>query len=62
MARQSPGGIVAPTGKRRSWAIRFRDANGKRHTVALGTPDEGWTRKRAEDELANVLADVRRGI
>ncbi len=59
-ARQSTGGVITPSGVRRSWAIRFR-AYGKRHTVALGRPEDGWTRKRAEEELANVLADVRRG-
>jgi integrase len=61
MARRSTGGVVAPTGQRRSWAIRFR-AGGKRYTVALGRPEDGWNRQRAEDELANVLTDVRRGI
>ena len=60
-ARQSTGGVIAPSGQRRSWTIRFR-AYGKRQTVALGRPEEGWNRKRAEEELANVLADVRRGI
>jgi hypothetical protein len=28
---------------------------------ALGTVADGWTRRWAEEELANVLADVRRG-
>jgi integrase len=41
--------------------VRFR-AYGKRRYLRLGTADEGWTRRKAEDELANVLADVRRGI
>jgi integrase len=59
--RKSTGGVVPPTGQRRSWSIRFR-ANGKRYTVALGRPEEGWNRERADEELANVLADVRRGI
>jgi integrase len=43
-----------------TWAIRFR-AYGSRHYVTLGSSKEGWTRQRAEEELANVLADVRRG-
>ncbi|HET7053879.1 MAG TPA: site-specific integrase [Solirubrobacterales bacterium] len=60
-ARRSTGGVVAPTGQRRSWSIRFR-AGGKRYTIALGRPEDGWNRQRAEDELANVLADIRRGI
>lgn len=45
----------------RTFALRFR-AYGKRRYLRLGTADEGWTRRKAEDELANVLADVRRGI
>jgi integrase len=45
----------------RTFALRFR-AYGKRRYLRLGTVDEGWTRQKAEDELANVLADVRRGI
>lgn len=43
------------------FAIRFR-AYGDRHYVTLGRRTEGWTPKRAADELSNVLADVRRGI
>jgi integrase len=34
----------------------------KRRYVTLGTAEDGWTRQRAEEELANVMADVRRGI
>jgi integrase len=44
----------------RGYALRFR-AYDERQYVTLGTRSEGWTRKRAETELANVLADVRRG-
>lgn len=43
------------------FALRFR-AYGKRRYVTLGTTAAGWTRRKAEEELANVLADVRRGI
>jgi integrase len=45
----------------RTFALRFR-AYGRRRYLTLGTADEGWTRRRAEEELENVLADVRRGI
>ncbi len=45
----------------RTFALRFR-AYGKRRYVTLGTTAEGWSRSKAEDELANVLTDVRRGI
>ncbi|MDX6697747.1 MAG: integrase [Solirubrobacteraceae bacterium] len=45
----------------RGYALRFH-ANGRRHYLTLGMRADGWTRRRAEDELQNVLADVRRGI
>jgi Site-specific recombinase XerD len=45
----------------RTFGLRFR-AYGKRRYVNLGTAEQGWTARKAEDELANVLADVRRGI
>lgn len=62
MARQPTGQVIEPDGQRqRSWAIRFR-AYGERRYLTLGTAEEGWSRRRAEEELANVLADVRRGI
>ncbi len=44
----------------RGYALRFR-AYGERQYVTLGMQSEGWTEKRAETELANILADVRRG-
>jgi integrase len=44
-----------------TWSIRFQ-AGGRRRTMKLGSADEGWTRQKAEEELANVLADVRRGV
>ncbi|HKI86400.1 MAG TPA: phage integrase SAM-like domain-containing protein, partial [Thermoanaerobaculia bacterium] len=45
----------------RTFALRFR-AYGKRRYVTLGTAAEGWSRRKAEEEMANVLADVRRGL
>ncbi len=45
----------------RTFALRFR-AYGERRYVTLGSVADGWTRANAERELANVLADVRRGI
>lgn len=45
----------------RGYALRFR-AYGERQYVTLGMEREGWDRQRAEEELANILADVRRGI
>jgi integrase len=44
-----------------TFALRFR-AYGKREYVTLGTAEEGWTQAKAQTELENVLADVRRGI
>src|SRR5215203_535901 len=45
--------------KAKTSALRFR-AYGKREYLTLGT--DGWTQARAQEELENVLADVRRGI
>lgn len=44
-----------------TYSIRFR-ANGKRHSVRLGTSEDGWTRKRAERELQNTLVLVEKGL
>lgn len=43
------------------YALRFR-AYGRRHLVTLGSAADGWSRRRAEDELRHVLADVERGL
>lgn len=62
MARRLTGQVLALDRKSgRVYALRFR-AYGKRRYVTLGTRAEGWSRQRAEEELSNVLADVRRGI
>ncbi len=45
----------------RTFALRFR-AYGKRRYVTLGRPPTAGPARKAEEELANVLADVRRGI
>jgi integrase len=58
MARPAKGAVV-PT-KTGGYALRFT-AYGERRYVTLGTEAEGWTRDRAEGELQNVMADVRRG-
>jgi integrase len=61
MARRPTGQVIEHKRKRgRVFALRFR-ANGDRHYTTLGSTTEGWNRQRAEDELQNVLADVRRG-
>ncbi len=43
------------------YALRFR-ANGRRQYVRLGTAADGWTRERAERELADTMALVRKGL
>lgn len=55
MARKSTGQVIAPSGRQKSWAIRFR-AYGERHYRS------GFeTREQAEAELAYTLAAVERG-
>ncbi len=62
MARPLTGQVLERAGKRGStFALRFR-AYGQRQYLTLGGAAEGWTRAKAEQELANVLADVRRGL
>jgi integrase len=61
MARPQ-GRIVEREGRNGTrFAIRFM-ASGERRFQTLGTSSEGWTRARAQTELQNALADVRRGI
>ncbi len=43
------------------YALRFR-AYRRREYLTLGSSSDGWTRQRAEIELQNILADVRRGL
>jgi integrase len=62
MAARSKGHVEErPWKSGRGYALRFR-AYGERQYVTLGLESEGWNRERAEEELANILADVRRGI
>ncbi len=62
MARANTGTVVErETKKGTVYALRFR-ANGRREYLTLGSSEDGWTRRKADQELANVLADVRRGI
>jgi integrase len=62
VARPATGQVVVRKRKGgETFGLRFR-AYGKRRYLSLGTAEEGWNRRRAEEELANVLADVRRGI
>lgn len=45
----------------RVYALRFM-AYGERRYLTLGRRSDGWDRRAAEEELQNVLADVRRGF
>ena len=46
---------------RLTYSIRFR-VNGKRQSVTLGTDADGWTQRKAERKLEDVLARVRAGV
>jgi hypothetical protein len=60
MARKATGSVVVRAGARgKTYALRFR-AYGERRYQTLGLDMEGWTRRRAEEELENVLASIRR--
>src|SRR4051812_47358708 len=62
MPKAPTGGVVEKTTSRgTSFALRFR-ALGERRFLHLGYASEGWTRARADEELQNVLADVRRAL
>src|SRR4051794_16733311 len=62
MGRKKGGTVLERTTKRgRVFALRFI-AYDQRAYLTLGDEHDGWTREKAEDELDNILADVRRGI
>jgi integrase len=62
MPRPATGQVVVDERRRSpTFGLRFR-AYGRREYVTLGTAEEGWSRAKAQTELQNVLADVRRGI
>jgi integrase len=61
MARRSTGQVVTRRTKRGTvYALRFY-AGGERHYLTLGSAEEGWNRRKAEDELAATMAAVRAG-
>jgi integrase len=62
MAARSQGHVLERAWKSgRGYALRF-NAYGERQYLTLGLETDGWTRQRADEELQNILADVRRGI
>ena len=60
MGRPATGSVVEPKSFQQSWALRI-PAYGERYFVTLGTGEEGWSWKKADEERQNVMADVRRG-
>ena len=60
-ARKEGGVLVRKRKLGRVYALRFR-AYGERRYLTLGFEHEGWDLAKAEVELQNVLADVRRGL
>ncbi|HEX3391662.1 MAG TPA: tyrosine-type recombinase/integrase [Solirubrobacteraceae bacterium] len=52
--------MIPPTAKQPCFGLRFR-AYGKRRYITLGRLEDGWTRLRAERELAVVLREVELG-
>jgi integrase len=61
MARRAEGQVVVYRGKRGTvYRARYRDADGRRVCETIGSEHEGWTPRRAEQRLAELLVDVRR--
>src|SRR5947208_7326046 len=44
-----------------TYSLRFR-VNGKREILTLGTDTEGWTFRKAERQLEDVLARIRADV
>ena len=62
MAKRIKGEVLVREWKAgRGFALRF-SAYGRRRYLTLGLEAEGWSAERAQEELENVLADVRRGL
>jgi len=58
--RAKRGVLERPCGTGKVCAVRFQ-VHGERHYLTLGSPEEGWTRRRAEEELQDLRTDFRRG-
>jgi integrase len=52
--------LERPFGGSKVFALGFR-AYGRRRYLTLGTPEEGWTRRRGEEEMDVIRAEVERG-
>ncbi|MDP9376175.1 MAG: site-specific integrase [Actinomycetota bacterium] len=60
MSRSAGQVVEKPSARGTVYALRFT-ALGRRQYVTLGPAEDGWTRERAEGELAYVIEQVRRG-
>jgi integrase len=61
MGPKATGQVIERKGKHGiTYAARVR-AYGERHYLSLGYSWHGYTRRQAETELENILADIRRG-
>jgi len=62
MARPATGQVLTRRGKQGIvFSLRFR-AGGRRQCVTLGRRSDGWTQAKAEQELADTLTLVRKGL
>src|SRR3954468_1024770 len=62
MPRPATGQVIERTGKRGGApALRLTRRGAHRRQVRLGSDAPAWTRRRAEEQLQAVLADLRRG-
>src|SRR3954452_1024288 len=52
--------LERPSGGSKVLALRF-PAYGRRRYLTLGTPSEGWTRRRGEEEMDVIRTEVERG-
>ncbi len=61
MARQATGQVLERKGKHGTTYATRVSAYNQRHYLTLGHSWEGYTRRQAETEIQNILADIRRG-
>jgi len=55
------GSVIEYRGKRGLvFRAKFTDASGRQVMETLGAERDGWTRKKAEEALADLVSDVRR--
>lgn len=63
MARPASGSVIRRTRKDGLTSFSLRvTADGERRRIPLGTEEDGWTDRRAANELENTLALIRAGV